>query len=49
MKIIIMNGNKDIWYSTKIGKVYKVQSIKKTTYMTQEGSVRKRDAEVIEL
>lgn len=49
MKIIIMNGRKDTWYSTKIGKVYKVYSVKETIYMTQEGPVKKKDAEVIEL
>ncbi len=27
MKIIIMNGNKDKWYSGKVGKVYKLQEI----------------------
>lgn len=48
MKIIIMNGNKDTWYSSKVGKVYKVQQIRNTTYLTKLGVVRKRDAEIIE-
>lgn len=47
MKIIIMNGNKDKWYSGKVGKVYKVQEVK-DVYVTKDGPVSKKDAEIIE-
>ncbi|BDR82532.1 hypothetical protein [Clostridium tetani] len=48
MKIIIMNGNKDKWYSSKVGKVYKVQEIRDKSYVTKDGVIRKEDTEVIE-
>lgn len=48
MKIIIMNGNKDKWYSGKVGKVYKVQEVKGRTYVTKGGAVTKEDAEIID-
>ncbi|WP_164968928.1 hypothetical protein [Clostridium tetani] len=48
MKIIIMNGNKDKWYSGKVGKVYKVQQIRDKAYATKDGVIRKEDAEIIE-
>lgn len=47
MKIIIMNGNKDKWYSGKVGKVYRAQEVK-DVYVTKDGVVKKQDAEVIE-
>ncbi|WP_128993145.1 hypothetical protein [Clostridium tetani] len=47
MKIIIMNGKKNTWYEKKIGKVYKIQEVK-DVYVTKDGPVSKKDAEIIE-
>ncbi|WP_164968346.1 hypothetical protein [Clostridium tetani] len=48
MKIIIMNGNRGTWYSGKVGKVYKVQEIRDKAYITKDGAISKKDAEIIE-
>lgn len=48
MKILIMAYNNSSWYKSKIGKVYKVQAIKNGNYITKDGLILKKDAEVIE-
>lgn len=48
IKIIIMSCSNGSWYKEKIGKVYKVQAIKGNTYITKDGAVLKKNAEVIE-
>ncbi|WP_189910958.1 hypothetical protein [Clostridium cochlearium] len=47
MKIIIMNGKKNIWYEKKVGKVYRAREVK-DVYVTKDGAIRKEDAEIIE-
>lgn len=47
MKIIIMSSNKNSWYSKKLGKTYDVKEIKKDSFLTKEGLVRKSDAQII--
>lgn len=46
MKIIIMNGKKNIWYEKKVGKVYRAREVK-DVYVTKDGAIRKEDAEYI--
>lgn len=48
MKIIIMNSNRNSWYSNKLGKVYDVKEIKKDGFLTKDGLVEKSDAQIIE-
>ncbi|MCD3234595.1 hypothetical protein IRP63_05310 [Clostridium botulinum] len=48
MKIIIMNANKNDWYSSKLGKVYEVKKINKFSYTTRQGEVSKHDAQIVE-
>lgn len=48
MKIIIMNANKNDWYSSKLGKVYEVRRINKLSYTTKFGEVSKEDAQIVE-
>lgn len=42
MKIIIMNGEKDIWDEKKIGKAYKVLGAK-DVYTIKDGVLKKED------
>lgn len=51
MRIIIMKcDNKYFWYSTKIGKTYKVEELSYPSkdYITKARIIRKKDVQVIE-
>ncbi len=41
-------SSKSLWYSNKIGKTYKVTKEKESSYLTKDGEVSKKDAEIIE-
>lgn len=45
---MIMDCSKSSWYKDKIGKTYKVVREKAYSYLTKDGEVSKKDAEVIE-
>lgn len=47
MKVIIMNSDKNSWYSKKIGKTYDVKEIKKDGFLTKDGLIKKSDAQII--
>lgn len=49
MKILIMKcSNDSSWYRNKVAKTYLVTGVNKTSYITKDGPVLKKDAEVIE-
>lgn len=50
MKILIMNcSNSNLWYNNKVSSRYIVQAVDaKGNYITKDGPVLKKDAEVIE-
>ncbi|MCD3223799.1 hypothetical protein [Clostridium botulinum] len=47
MKIIIMRSDRNSWYSKKLGKTYDVKDIKKDSFLTKDGLIKKSDAQII--